>query len=99
MTTEIKPFDPVAHIQTAEDLVRYLDTVLEYKDPEFLKSSLRRLSETEGMTRLAEKVGMSRQGLYKALSDDGDPKLSTVMKILDSLGLRISLIPVTPEDA
>jgi probable addiction module antidote protein len=43
------------------------------------------------MSALARKAGLNRQGLYRALSDEGDPKLSTLNAILDALGLRLSV--------
>ena len=42
------------------------------------------------MTELARRVGMSRDGLYKALSDQGNPTWSTVLKVCEALGLKLT---------
>lgn len=41
------------------------------------------------MTQLAEDTGLAREGLYKALSADGNPEFATVMKVIKALGLRL----------
>jgi probable addiction module antidote protein len=41
------------------------------------------------MSRLAQETGISREGLYKALSADGNPEFSTVMKVIKALGLKL----------
>ena len=43
------------------------------------------------MSELARRVGMSRDGLYKALSADGNPTWSTILKVTTTLGLRFEL--------
>ncbi|MBX3484798.1 MAG: putative addiction module antidote protein [Phenylobacterium sp.] len=43
------------------------------------------------MTDLAEKTGLSRQALYKALSDDGNPRLNTFLKVMNALGLTLKV--------
>jgi len=47
------------------------------------------IARARGMTRLAKETGLSREGLYKALSADGNPEFSTVMKVINALGLRL----------
>lgn len=43
------------------------------------------------MQRLAEETGISRQGLYKALSRGGDPSFGTILKVVKALGLKVEL--------
>lgn len=45
------------------------------------------------MSKIARDVEMSRQGLIKALSEDGNPRLDTTMKVLAALGLRLTVTP------
>jgi probable addiction module antidote protein len=47
------------------------------------------------MSQLAKDTGISREGLYKALTDNGNPEFSTVLKVFKALGLRLSLRPIT----
>jgi probable addiction module antidote protein len=58
-----------------------------------MKPVLRAVAESVGMTALAERSGLTRAGLYRALSEEGDPKLSTLTAILEALGLRLSVVP------
>jgi probable addiction module antidote protein len=46
------------------------------------------------MATIARKTGLGRQSLYKALSEDGNPEFSTVMKVLGALGTKISTAPL-----
>jgi probable addiction module antidote protein len=43
------------------------------------------------MTKVARRLGMSREGLYRSLSSSGNPSFETVIKLLNLLGLRLSL--------
>jgi len=43
------------------------------------------------MMRLANETGLTREGLYKALSKDGNPSLGTVLKVVEALGLKLTL--------
>ncbi len=77
----------------------YLEVSLEEfqkdNDTQALLKSLRRLAEAKGgIPKLAKEIDVSKQGLYKALSDNGSPKLSTVGKILQGLGYRLTIEPL-----
>jgi len=59
--------------------------------------SIRRVVEAkEGIPTLATKIGIPKQSLYKALAPTGNPKLSTIHKVIKALGYQISLIPLEP---
>ena len=45
------------------------------------------------MAALSKATGLTKPGLYKALSDNGDPRLSTLMKVTKSLGFQLSIKP------
>ena len=49
---------------------------------------------SEGMTKIADKVNVGRESLYKSLSDTGNPQIRTVESVLNVLGLRISVAPL-----
>jgi probable addiction module antidote protein len=46
------------------------------------------------MTALAKKTSLTRDALYKALSDKGNPRLDTLNKIFAAVGLRLSVSPI-----
>lgn len=91
MTLKTSPWKPGEYIKSPDDAIAYIEASLEEVGPEGIKAALRAISDSEGMSALARKTGLNRQGLYRALSEEGDPKLSTLIAILDALGLRLSV--------
>ena len=73
--------------------VGYLTDVLANESQEAFLIALRDIIEAreENVTELSEKIGLTRQGVYKALSESGNPRHSTVKDILSSLGLTLSI--------
>ena len=61
--------------------------------PSALLSSIRNVAEARGFKNFAEEANLNRENLYRVLSKDGNPRLDTFLKILDSLGLRLSVEP------
>ena len=62
-------------------------------DPAYVARALGVVARARNMTALAQEVGMSRVGLNKALSGEGNPTLSTVLKVAKALGLKVSIQP------
>jgi probable addiction module antidote protein len=91
MTRALKHFDAAEHITDFESAAEFLDAVLEEDcdDPRYFAEALGALARSESMTEISRKTGISRKGLYKALSEDGNPTLETVLKVMGALGLRL----------
>lgn len=89
-------YDSADYLKSEEDIAAYLEAVMEEggDDPAYIARALGVLARAGNMTALAEEVGMSRVGLNKALSGEGNPTLATVLKVARALGLRISFQPV-----
>ena len=87
--TKTTPFDVVDYLKTEEDMLAYLDAVLEENDPALLAMALGDVARAKGMTLVAREAGLGRESLYKALSPEGNPELGTIMKVMRSLGLRL----------
>lgn len=90
MTTKFKPFDPADYLDDLADVAGYLELALEAsaEDPTAVPRALGVIARSQNMSELARRVGMSRDGLYKALSADGNPTWSTILKVTTALGLR-----------
>jgi probable addiction module antidote protein len=58
-------------------------------DSATLLSVLRIIARVKGISTLAEEVGMTRQGLQKALSANGNPRLDTINAILHAFGYQL----------
>src|SRR3546814_2880020 len=84
------PFDPSDHLETAEDILFYLEAAMEGNDPRHIASALCDVARSKGMSEIARKTGLRRQALYNALSENGNPKLETLTAVLDALGLQLT---------
>jgi probable addiction module antidote protein len=91
MAEKFSRWDAVDHLKTEEDMALYLDACLD-EDPgdgSLVRAALNDVARARGMTQLARDSGLSREGLYKALSASGNPEFSTVLKVIKALGLKL----------
>lgn len=98
MTTRDKSYEQ-ATLQALTDPVEaaaYVEAVLELDDPAALLVALRQVAKAHGMAEVARRANMGEKTLFKSLSENGNPTISTVHKVLHAVGLRLS---VTPEPA
>lgn len=91
--TETRPWDIVDSLDSDERIAAYLDAVLEDGDPQLIVAALGDIARAKGMTEVARNAGLGRQSLYKALSPEGNPEFATVLKVIKSLGLRLTVSP------
>ncbi|GHU14168.1 transcriptional regulator [Spirochaetia bacterium] len=89
-------WDPADEIETREDVLSYLDVALERNDPEFLLRTIGYIARSKGMARLARKLNLNREGLYKSFSENGNPSFITVLNVLDNLGFQFSIKQKVP---
>jgi probable addiction module antidote protein len=87
-------WDAAAHLKTEEEMALYLEAALEEKDPSLISAVLGDIARAKGMAQVAEKSGLGRTSLYKALSPDGHPEFETILKVVDALGLELCVTPV-----
>lgn len=94
----IKTFDAADYLQTDEDCAMYLQACIEDapNDAALFAKALGDIARARGMMQLARDTGLTREGLYKALGEQGNPSFATVLKVLHALGLHIH---VTPQSA
>lgn len=91
-TTEtFTAYDSADYLASSEDVAAYLEAAVEEAgdDPAFIAHALGVIARSGNLSELARRVGMSREGLYKALSADGNPSFATILKVAAALGLRI----------
>lgn len=88
---ETRPYDPVRYFKTEEDMAAYLEAALEDGDPAVIAAALGNISRAKGMTKIARKAGLGRESLYKALSPEGNPEFTTVLKVVRALGMMIHI--------
>jgi len=88
-------FDISDYLDSEEMFAEYLNTVLEDGDSSDLIVAIGHIAKSIGMTKIAEKTGMSRPSLYKALSDGAKPQFDTIMKVLKAIGGQINVKPLS----
>ena len=91
MSVKISRYDTAEYLDTDEAIQAYLDAELEEggDDPAYIVHALGIIARAKNMSQLARDTGLSREGLYKALSEEGNPTFATVAKIAKALGLQI----------
>ena len=87
--TQTRPWDPAEHLETEEDMAAYLNVALEEGDLSLIMATLGDIARARRMVVVAQETGLGRESLYKALSSDGNPEFSTVLKVVRALGLRL----------
>lgn len=92
-SAKLTPYDVAEHLRTTEEMAAYLDVWLEEypDDVSGIARAIGDLARAKGMTQVAKDAGLSRESLYRALSIDGNPSLATILKVLQALGLRLSV--------
>lgn len=58
--------------------------------------SLRMIVRVKGITEVAGHIGMSRQGLQKALSEKGNPRFDNINAIMQAVGFRLEPVVLNP---
>ena len=87
------PFDGSEFFETEESQMELLEAAFETGDAGYVAHVFGVIARARGMTSIAKQAGVTREALYKALSDDGDPKLSTLLGVAKALGLKLSATP------
>ena len=95
MTKNTRPFDELLAemLDSPEAIAGYLDEALATGTEADFLLAVKNVAKLTGMTHLAEQTGLSRESMYKTLSETGNPKLDTLSLILHHLGLRLSVTP------
>ena len=94
MALETTRWDTAEILDSPEMIAAYIDAALEDGDPALIAVALGNVARAKGMSKIAKETGVTREGLYKALSAEGDPRLTTFLGVIKSLGLHISVRPI-----
>ena len=91
MGEKFSRWDVADYLESEEDMALYLDACLQ-EDPgdgSLIRAALGDIARARGMTQLAQDTGLTREGLYKALSAEGNPSFSTIIKVIRALGVTL----------
>jgi probable addiction module antidote protein len=88
---KLKAFDITRHLDSEEAMAEYLSQVLEDGDnAEFIRA-LGHIAKAKGMATVAKDSGLGRESLYKALAEGSQPRFDTITKVINALGLKMSV--------
>jgi probable addiction module antidote protein len=89
------PYDPAAYLKSEKDCALYLQAAIDECDdePAVVVAALCDIARARDMMQLARDTGLTREGLYKALSPDRNPGFATVIKVCKALGLKMHTEP------
>ena len=97
MKVKTSPFDAADYLKTEQDYALYLDLALtdalNEDNPRILYKALGTVARARGMTAVAREAGISREGMYRSLSEDGNPSADSLLKIFRALGVQLCIKP------
>ena len=88
---KVKPFDTSAFLDDDEVIAEYLTAALEDSNPDVFLAAIGQVAKARGMGAIAEGAGLGRESLYKALTPGAKPRYDTVLRVLQSLGVKLSV--------
>jgi len=95
VVTKTYPWDPAESMDSPEEQAAYLRITIEQGDANHIAHALGVVARARGMTEIAKKAGIGRESLYKALREEGNPEMGTVMKVLAALGVQLTTKPMS----
>ncbi|MCJ2024658.1 MULTISPECIES: addiction module antidote protein [unclassified Methylobacterium] len=95
MALDTTVWDVAEHLQDEAAIAAYIEAVLEDGDPGLVAAAIGDVARARGMAQIAQETGRSRESLYRALSEKGNPQLDTLIGVLKALGLRLSVKPAS----
>ena len=91
MAVELTRFDAADYLTDAETISAFLTEALESDDPREIAQALGAVAKARGgIAQLARETGITREALYRALSESGNPELGTVLKVMRALGVKLT---------
>lgn len=87
MAVKLIPFDAAEFLKDEETTAAYLNACMETGDPDVMLSALSAVARAHGMADLADKAGVNRESLYKALAPGAKPRYDTILKVVHALGI------------
>ena len=84
----LSPFDAAEYLESEELIAEYLNAAMKEPDPDVFLSALSNVARAKGMGAIAEKSGLGRESLYKALKPGAAPRFETIRKVIAALGVE-----------
>ncbi len=89
--TKFARFDASDYLNNTEVLVEYLAAALEDEDPDVFLRAIENVAKARGIGDIAKATGLGRESLYKSLAPGAKVRYDTIRKVVDSLGVRLTV--------
>lgn len=86
-------FDAADYLDSEEMIAEYLTAALEDENPDVFLAALADVAKARGMSAIAQSTGLGRESLYKALAPGAKPRYDTILKVLNGLGVKLTVTP------
>jgi len=90
MGEKLLPFDPAEGLDSDEAIEVFMEEAFKTEDAAYIAHALGVVARARGMSRVASEAGLSREQLYRSLSEDGNPTLKTTIAVMKALGLELT---------
>ena len=84
-------FDAAAYLKSDKECVLFLEAAFEGGGTAHIARALGIVARTRGMMKLAKETGLTREALYRMLSEEGNPTLDTLLKVSKAFGLQLTV--------
>ena len=88
---ELTDFDIAQYLDDKDVIAEYLSQILAENNMDELLSALGHIAKAKGMSQIAKETGLGRESLYKTFNPKSKPKFDTIMKVLNSLGVKLQI--------
>jgi probable addiction module antidote protein len=88
---KVAPFDASEYLDDEEVIAEYLTAALEDPNPEAFLLAVANVAKARGIAKIAQDSGLGRESLYKALAPGAKPRYETVRKLMDALGVKLTV--------
>jgi probable addiction module antidote protein len=87
--SRLTTFDISEYLDSKEMIAEYLSQILSDGDTDELLEAIGNIAKAKGMTQIAKDTGLGRESLYKTFGSGTKPRFETVMKVLNSFGVKL----------
>jgi len=91
MNTQTSKYDAAEYIDSPELAHEYIKQAFDDGDPRLIRMAINDVARAIGMGKIASDTNLGRQSLYKSLAEDGNPSFETILKVIDALGMRVTV--------
>lgn len=95
---DIDDFDAAEYLTSEEAVAAYITEALESNDAALLAAAVGNIARARGMSQIAKAAGLTREGLYKALRPNSQPRLETITRVIGALGVRLVAQVIPPHE-